>query len=343
MVSESVDDDTDYLFGSNIDNGVDLDVDVRKTVPDDEDSVDGNLKEERSAMPKWLKAEYADFRERIAREIKLKGKPMCYQQNTFFDGGGSPFFGSHRKFQPSPQDFYKPCFFVWIPHLLIGRIPCPSCYSAGRKNTKGELVLLQAYGWPKAPRRVVDVDRCIFIIGHRYACVHPQCKKTYQSWSPSLLAALPRSVSLHFNHHLTYRSGITDKLWSIMRESFLHCTGPEPFANMVRTHHVRRYEQLKLQYLELVYSRSRAAGRLLGKFQEFSSFDDPEGYAGFIPSSNYFRSIYVKTMAARGPTMDKHMSMLSASILEVDHSFKVSCLMESWFICTVSYYFPYRL
>ena len=53
--------------GSNTDNGNDLDTDVSRAVPDDYDSLDGTSvygKEERSAMPKWLKTEYADFRER---------------------------------------------------------------------------------------------------------------------------------------------------------------------------------------------------------------------------------------------------------------------------------------
>ena len=306
-----------------------LDADVVEAVPDDEE-LDGSIpsnKHERSAMPNWLKTDYADTRERLVHEIKSNPSrmPTCYERNMFFDGAVSPFFRSHRKFQPTPEDFYLPCYFVWIPHLLAGRIPCPSCCSAGRKSTKGTTIFLQARGWPKAPRRVVDLDRCIFVIGHRYACIHPDCKKTYQSWSPSLLSALPRSVSMHFTHHLTYRGGITDNLAALLRDCFLHCMGPDPFANMIRTHHIRRYELLKLQYLELIYARLRSSGQLLlANFQPFSSFDDRDGFAGFSPSANYFRTFYVKFITAHAPVMDQYMGMLPARVLEIDHSFKVS-------------------
>lgn len=202
------DEDVNYIFSDDIEERrSSLDSDVSKNVPNDEEDEGSDIvfKEERSAMPHWLKTDYADTRERLAHEIMSNASkmPTCYERNTFLDGAVSPFFASHRKFQPVPEDFYRPCYFIWIPHLLSGRIPCPSCRLAGRKNLKGGIVLLQARGWPNAPRQIVDHDRCIFIIGHRYACIQPHCKKTYQSWSPSLLAALP--CPFHASSHVPWR------------------------------------------------------------------------------------------------------------------------------------------
>jgi hypothetical protein len=167
------------------------------------------------------------------------------------------------------------------------------------------------------------IDQCIFIIGHRYNCVQDGCKKTYQSWSPSLLAALPRSVSAHFTHHLTYRSGLTDQVVSLMRSSFLHGVGPVPFANTIRTNHLRHYELLHVQYLEVVYAQLRSSQHfLLAKFKPFGVFDDRDGYAGFTPCASYYRDFYVNFMASHASEIDQHMAMLSAKILCIDHSFR---------------------
>lgn len=164
MGNEDDDDNIDYLLSNNMNGGHDrpLDPDVFSIIPDDDEdpgqTSDARFKEERSVMPHWLKTDYANTRERLAREMKSNAsrKPTCYDRETFLDGAVSPFFASHRKFQPMPEDFYKPRYFIWIPHLLAGRIPCPSCRLSGRKNSQNTPVLLQAKGWPKAPRRIGD-------------------------------------------------------------------------------------------------------------------------------------------------------------------------------------------
>lgn len=61
-----------------------LDPDVFSIIPDDDEdpkqTSDARFKEERSAMPHWLKTDYANTRERLAREIKSNAlrKPTCY-------------------------------------------------------------------------------------------------------------------------------------------------------------------------------------------------------------------------------------------------------------------------
>ena len=53
-----------------------------------------------------------------------------------------------------------------------------------------------------------------------------------------------------------------------------HGVGPGPFAEMIRTFHVRRHEQLHLQYLEMVHVRLLSpVARLLEKFEPFGAFD----------------------------------------------------------------------
>ena len=278
-------------------------------------------------MPKWLSQEYADHRERLTAEIRKNAsrRPTCYEQGSFISGPSHPFFSAWEKAQPSPSLFYAPCFEVWIPHLLMkSRIPCPNCASAARLGSDGRPILLCANGWPKAPRRVVDLERCIFVIGYRYYCPHQLCKKTYLSWSPALLSALPRGLSMLFTHHLTYRGGLTDRVVAMLRSSFLRGVGPGPFAETIRINHLHQYEHLQLQYLEIVYTRQQSAmANLLGKFEPFGAFDDRDGYAGFVPSPRYFRDFYIYFIASHASSMDQYTAMLSARILQIDASFKV--------------------
>ena len=143
--------------------------------------------------------------------------------------------------------------------------------------------------WPKSfcqsPRRVVDIESHIYIIGQRYACGHKDCKKTYSSWSPAILNVTPQSLAAQFDFHLTYRSGLMDGLASLLRAAFQRGVGPSPFMEIVRTFHVWHYEQLHMQYLEMVLARMQSVSAgLLARHQPFSAWDDPGGYAGFVPS-----------------------------------------------------------
>jgi hypothetical protein len=102
---------------------------------------------------------------------------------------------------------------------------------------------------------------------------------------------------------------------------------------MIRTFHICKHEYLHQQYLEMVYIHLRLpAGHLLGKFQPFSLFNDQDGYAGFTPCANYFRQFYVKYIASHAAEMDQHMSMLSANVIQIDHSYKVSLVYHLLFI-----------
>ena len=108
-----------------------------------------------------------------------------------------------------------------------------------------------------------------------------------------------------------------------MRSCFLQGIGPYPFAQILRTNHLRRYEQLHLQYLEFLYTRHSTPLHFTGRFQPFSAYNDRNGYAGYTPSGRYIRDFYVQFMESNAKEIDQYTAMLSANILQVDHSFKV--------------------
>lgn len=87
---------------------------------------------------------------------------------------------------------------------------------------------------------------------------------------------------------------------------------------------MRHFEQLHLQYLETILIRAQSAtGHFLSKFEPFGLFDNRNGYAGFTPSPTYFRNFYVRFISSHAPEIDQHMAMLSAEVLQIDHSYKV--------------------
>ena len=320
---DDIDEELDALFDDNTSNGSLSD--EFRPIPDDEEENDSELGEaHRATIPLWLKTDYADIREWLIAEMKrnLSRKPTCYDKGTFIDGSQYPFFDATKRFKLQPEHFYKPKYFVFIPHLLTGTpIRCPQCLSASQKGKDGQSACLTPNGFPKAPRQVVDVDENIYIIGYRYYC--RTCKKSYQSWSPALHAALPRPLAQEFTHHLTFRSGLTDRVVALMRSCFLQGIGPYPFAQILRTNHLRRYEQLHLQYLEFLYTRHSTPLHFTGRFQPFSAYNDRNGYAGYTPSGRYIRDFYVRFMESHATEIDQYTAMLSANILQVDHSFKV--------------------
>jgi hypothetical protein len=112
---------------------------------------------------------------------------------------------------------------------------------------------------------------------------------------------------------------------NVLRDNFLHGIGPIAFANIIHVNHIRRFERLHLEYLEIVYARVHSpAARFLPQFRPFGKFADREGYAGYVPSPKYFRDFYMRYITSHAPEMDQYTAMLSAQILQIDHSFKMT-------------------
>ena len=192
-----------------------------------------------SAKPNWLPNEYQRLRERLTVEMNQNSShmPSCYERNSFYDGTDSTFLAARSTFQLDGSIFYQPLFFIWLPHTLVDRIPCPACLEARRFRNVGSVVHLQKHGFTDMARRVVDIDHNIYIVGYRYLCGHKDCKRVYQSWSPAILQVLPPALARAFEFRLTYRSGITQRLATLLRESFRSGIGPDQFTTMIESFH----------------------------------------------------------------------------------------------------------
>jgi hypothetical protein len=188
----------------------------------------------RSPLPTWLCANYDDMCERLKREMSTNQsrQPSCYDAGCFIEEPPAPMFCPTNQTQLAPSMFYLPRYFICLPHLFH-QIPCPSCKSASHRTSTGEVIYLHVLSWPRMPRRVINIDSHTYLIGQHYYCGDLRCKKTYHSWSQSILDALPCSLVSHFPFHLTFHSGLTDQLAVLIRSSFGHALGPAPFAEMI--------------------------------------------------------------------------------------------------------------
>ena len=281
----------------------------------------------RATLPTWLAAEYQSIRERLTVEMKknTSGLPLCYQRHSFYDGVDNPYLAARSTFQLSASIFHQPQIFVWLPHTLVDKIPCPACYAACRQGAKSSHVYLQRHSFAPYPCRVVDIDQNVYIVGYQYTCGHKDCRKTFFSWNSAILDMLPRPLQDQFQFRLTYRSGLTLRLASLLRESFSAGVGPEQFTTMIEAAHYQRYDLLQCQFLEMVLHRSEqgALSTLWAKATPFGAFHDHGGYAGFVPSARYFARFYDMLVEESAPAMRQLIALLPADVIKQDHSFKV--------------------
>lgn len=289
----------------------------------DESTKDTTAGTRRSSMPLWLASEYASVTRVLRKEMnktqtkKVPGQPACYEHSSLYMSRPNEYFTTTRSINIDVTNFYAPVWFVWIPHSLIrSQIPCPSCKKHNRT------IYLHASGFTQSPRRVVDTDHCEYIIGYRYRC--DKCKRNFRGWSPEILDILPASVSRLFSFRLTHRSGLTDRLVNLLRNTFNQGMGPETFTHTIQALHYDRYDKAKELYYNLLVEHKNGMGaHLMLPHPPFSTFSDRSGYAGFIPSAHWFRLFYDELIESWTSEMLPQITMRSLDIGKLDHSFKV--------------------
>ncbi|KAI1787068.1 hypothetical protein LXA43DRAFT_1098652 [Ganoderma leucocontextum] len=132
-------------------------------------------------------------------------------------------------------------------------------------------------------------------------------------------------VATQFPFHLTHRGGLSDELVALLRECFLEGIGLIPFTKLLRSLHYRRYDLLRVQYYEMARERMEGtAAKFLAKLTHFGEFSDRDGYAGYLPGHNYFARFHDALIEDWTPELQQLISMVSARILAIDHSFKVN-------------------
>ncbi|KAJ3777917.1 hypothetical protein FB446DRAFT_699599 [Lentinula raphanica] len=332
LLDSEVDDDEDVGLayeGLGMEDGEDGDEDEDEDdvthSPSDSNTNANHHRRAPNALPSWLQNEYERCVQASGPENrKHDNRPPLYRDSeSFYFPRPAKFFILTRNQQvATPVHLYDYSFFLWDPECLLSAgISCPNCHTK-----------LHRHGNCKRPRRFVDFERTVWVIGYRYkcpTCLNPKSKKhtvTFQSWNPRILAMLPKWLSSEFPAHLSHRSGLSHGVFMFMRTCFQHRFGAKQFANALRVQQLQRYDELQLQYLYYMWE-SKSMITLLGhKIELFPPFQDrsPRGFAGFIPSAQWLRDTYDDFIAIHVQDMNQHTAMLTADIIAIDHSFKVT-------------------
>ena len=143
--------------------------------------------------------------------------------------------------------------------------------------------------------------------------------------------SLPYHIQSIFPAILTHRGGISRQLADLLRPCFQNAMGPERLHDLLQELHHLRYSRLQLTYLTSIDYQQQHAPQLSffggsggnQSHPSFSNFDDPLGYAGYVPSATYLRMIYTAIMDQLRLFMDKEMMVLDGVVLKGDHTFKI--------------------
>jgi hypothetical protein len=105
--------------------------------------------------------------------------------------------------------------------------------------------------------------------------------------------------------------------------------------------HTLRFSTLLAQYLEAVneivrgHQLSESKGMqstlhtyLMGEYQSFGNFSDPQGYAARLPSKHYLAYMMNKAIELDEAAADQHTACLAPDQIAIDDSHKVSTHMR---------------
>ncbi|CAO3654609.1 unnamed protein product [Mucor hiemalis] len=271
------------------------------SIDDDEPSVNQLSEEEVESIEEVISRIPEDgWLDRYLKEIQTKLKNSPFPENyrngkNYWINPGSNSFVLLGNIDPTLV--YKPRVFIWLPHYLSKTpLSCLTC--------KKELSPMEWVQKTKA-RRIIDEENCFYLMSMRYKCKNniDGDRHTFMGYAKEIVRQLPVRFQADFPAVLTYKSSFSTPLLRSLRPLFQNATGPHRMNQILRVRHTELYDITQLQYydaiVELKEERATKA-RLLGisnyvdenRYLEFSTFSDPNGYNGYIPSAGYISYVY---------------------------------------------------
>lgn len=132
--------------------------------------------------------------------------------------------------RPSPDHFYLPKVFVWVPHVTFPwyEVRCGKC--GGKGSPKG---------WPEAPRRAYMHDQVCFIITKRYCCT--LCNLPFVPTASEAMKYCPREMIECFPFRLTKRFAITIQALDLFEPLLEGGLANRRLATLFQELHTKRY------------------------------------------------------------------------------------------------------
>ncbi|KIK51784.1 hypothetical protein GYMLUDRAFT_251766 [Collybiopsis luxurians FD-317 M1] len=148
-------------------------------------------------------------------------------------------------------------------------------------------------------------------------------------------------VRLAFPCVLSRKSGLSNRVMTLLHVANQHKMGPTGARALLLEAHTKRFNTCQLMYLEAIFEREQGAEcndvvgnqptlyyfRSAEKMAEFGSFDDINGYGGFVPSCSYLITMLNRDIERDEVSANQHTALLPFKTGHVDDSHKiVKCL-----------------
>ena len=242
-----------------------------------------NKRQKADPPPQWFQKTLEE-KLRIIEKCDTNGAITFYEEHqSFWVPRKAKWFRMRKSKSLEPELLYDFAVCYWDPQVLTD-IKCPICKSA----------YLTRHGLQRCPHRCVSWENCFYMIGAWYKCpdcLHPVSGKitvTFMSWDSRIIASLPKSLAVEFPVVLTQCSALSKPILALERALFQKGLGSSQFCKIIKTLHLRHFDQLHLQYLDMIYDNRNSNPWKNQIFRPFSQFADPQGYAGYVPSSQWF-------------------------------------------------------
>jgi len=172
-------------------------------------------------------------KEKLQSEINSYGRPLCYDNNTFWIHPPDPFFALHKSQSSSaglhPSSLYYPKVFVWLPEYFIGKdvITCQNSECLYYQDKKHPMTT-KCWNDDPVARRVVGFNGNYYIITKCIQCRKSKnpstsgCGNSFNFYDPIILDQLDPGLVAEFPAFLTHRSGIDKTLMALIRAGISH-------------------------------------------------------------------------------------------------------------------------
>ncbi|KAJ7686749.1 hypothetical protein B0H14DRAFT_3176815 [Mycena olivaceomarginata] len=263
-----------------------------------------------------LQKQFAILKDRLSKEIKKYGSPLCYRRGDFYDRPMHAIFALHRSMGSNhgldPSELYARDVFIWIPNLLPG---APDRF----KCTCGKPLSRNGFNDDPIARRVRSIPTDFFLLTNRFHCNprrnDPGCGTSYQGTDPHVIAQLPSFVQPAFPAYISARGAISKTMMWQMCNTFASRFGPAPFSEMVSEIQHRHHADGELMYLGAVNFYAQRGCK------SYSKFDDPQEYAGIPPSIPYLKALFTDFISAIRIYIERDIATLPLTVAKADHTF----------------------
>nr|GAT42490.1 predicted protein [Mycena chlorophos] len=277
----------------------------------EEEDPDSDKPETKPEFPTWFASQFAAVRAKVehaaSRTAFLAGGTFWIRPKAAWYRLGTT--------NPTPSHLFSAEFFFWDPLTVLGPNFALACPKPGCSHH------LTQYGFVDRPRRVVDIESCFWLVGNNYGC--RSCGLRLRSWDARVLAKIPPELAAEFPAHLRHRSALSTRAFGVVRSCFQHGMGSAEVSDLFRMQHLRRYDELRLQYLQTKHKQMNSAFMSYTPFPAFTDHSE-NGPLGFSPSGQWFRDLYDTFMESKKDVLNQHTAMLSARICAIDHSHKLA-------------------